>query len=148
MVRGTWIEFVRPLGPGDDAPVARLAGVNAHVFDTPALRAAGLAGRPGLPADWVALFAFPVRGRYPFTTRTMRFPLDILYIDEDPSELWRRRLGAVFHGVVADVLRDVPPGLARPVGGSAAARWVVEANAGFAARYGITPGVRAGEIVF
>jgi len=48
--------------------------------DTELIR--GLSGRPSLPDDQGMLFVFKEKGLYPFWMKDMKFPIDIIFIDE------------------------------------------------------------------
>jgi uncharacterized membrane protein (UPF0127 family) len=90
----------------------------------------GLSGRQSLPAEQGMLFVFPAPGMYPFWMPDMRFPIDIIWIDQD-----RRVIG---------VSENVPPleNAAKPVyyRPPSPAQYVLEVNAGFARSHGITVG--------
>jgi uncharacterized membrane protein (UPF0127 family) len=60
----------------------RLVRVGVDVASTPALRAAGLAGRRVLARDRGMLFVFPTRGRTAFWMRATTVPLSIAFIDD------------------------------------------------------------------
>lgn len=101
----------------------------AEVADTEAKRAQGLSDRSMLEADKAMYFPMPRPAIWSFWMKDMRFPLDIIWIQD---------------GLVVDVDADVPepatgeyPKTATP---SAAADAVLEINAGQAALIGITPG--------
>jgi uncharacterized membrane protein (UPF0127 family) len=90
----------------------------------------GLSGRQSLPADQGMLFVFPTPGMYPFWMPDMRFPIDIIWIDEN-----RRVIG---------ISENVPPleNASKPVyyRPPSPAQYVLEVNAGFARSHGITVG--------
>ena len=58
------------------------ACVNAEIADTDGARMTGLMYRGSLAETGGMLFVFPVPGRYSFWMMNMRFPLDIIWIDE------------------------------------------------------------------
>ena len=58
------------------------AEVVAEIADTSALRGRGLSGRGSLSEERSILFVFPEPGRYGFWMPDMRFPIDIVWIDE------------------------------------------------------------------
>ncbi len=110
--------------------------VRVELAQTAEERARGLGGYAPLGAGEGMLFVFPEAGRHSFWMKGMTFALDIIWI----------RDGQVIH-----VLADVPP----PRPGTAdselplytppaAARYVLEVPAGFAARWGIQAGSRVG----
>ncbi|MBI4425994.1 MAG: DUF192 domain-containing protein [Candidatus Kerfeldbacteria bacterium] len=101
--------------------------VRAEVAATLAARSTGLAGRESLPADAGMLFVFEQPGPHAFWMQGMRFPLDIIWIN---------------NGQVVDVALNVPvpdgvPPLYTP---EQFATSVLEVNAGFVAEHGITIG--------
>lgn len=108
--------------------------VRVELAQTAAERARGLGGHAPLGADEGMLFVFPELGRHSFWMKGMTFALDIIWI----------RDGQVIH-----VAADVPP--PRPDTADselpiytppAAADYVLEVPAGFAARWGIQAGSR------
>jgi uncharacterized membrane protein (UPF0127 family) len=112
--------FVLPDGP---------LAVNLEVARTDAERTKGLGGHAPLGETDGMLFVFDLAARHAFWMKGMTFPLDILWIDD---------------GKVVHLERDLPPSgpqetdANRPVYAPfAAARYVLEMNAGFAARHGI-----------
>ncbi|MFA6384652.1 MAG: DUF192 domain-containing protein [Candidatus Omnitrophota bacterium] len=58
------------------------ACVNAEIADTDGARMTGLMYRGSLAENGGMLFVFPGPGRYSFWMMNMRFPLDIIWIDE------------------------------------------------------------------
>ena len=92
----------------------------------------GLQGRASLPAQNGMLFVFPANGRYPFWMKDTLIPLDIIWLD------YSRR--------VVDISADLPP-CRTPQCPTYAPRhealYVLELNAGEAARTGIKPGAPA-----
>lgn len=108
--------------------------VRVELAQTAAERTRGLGGHAPLGADEGMLFVFPEAGRHSFWMKGMAFALDIIWIRD---------------GQVVHVLADVPP----PRPGTAdselplytppaAADYVLEVPAGFAARWGIQAGSR------
>ncbi len=55
----------------------------AEVVTTPLGMTKGLMGRRGLPRDRGMLFSFPRPGRHGIWMLGMRFPIDILFLDQD-----------------------------------------------------------------
>ena len=110
--------------------------VRVELAQTAEERARGLGGHAPLGADEGMLFVFPEPGRHSFWMKGMTFALDIIWIQDEQ---------------VVYVLPDVPP----PRPGTpdselpiytppAAANYVLEVPAGFAARWGIQAGSRVG----
>ncbi len=108
--------------------------VRVELAQTAAERTRGLGGHAPLGADEGMLFVFPAAGRHSFWMKGMTFALDIIWIRD---------------GQVVYVVADVPP----PQPGTpdselpiytppAAANYVLEVPAGFAARWGIQAGSR------
>ncbi|MBI3972770.1 MAG: DUF192 domain-containing protein [Chloroflexi bacterium] len=107
-------------------------GVDVELARTDAQRAKGLGGHAPLGPREGMLFIFERRDIHAFWMKGMTFPLDIMWIDD---------------GKVVHLENDVPP----PAPGQAEAtlpvyappvpaRYVLEGNAGFARRHGITVG--------
>lgn len=69
---------VRILGAGGDTRL----DVCAEVATSEAARRAGLAGRPDLPEGAGLLMQFPITGEVCITGEQMRFPLDVVFVDE------------------------------------------------------------------
>lgn len=100
-----------------------------EIADTPALRARGLSGRPMLESNRGMLFAFDEPGVFEFWMPDMRFPIDIIWIDE--------------HQIVTEVMPSITPDTyPRRFTPKAPARYVLEVNAGWASAHGINAGVR------
>lgn len=109
--------------------------VKVAVASTPLLQARGLSGVTELKRDEGMLFIFAAPDRYGFWMKDMRFPIDIVWFDEN--------------GVAVDFAQNVAPNsfpnVLRP---SAPARFVLELPAGSVVRYGVVPGAsRLGEPV-
>jgi uncharacterized membrane protein (UPF0127 family) len=108
--------------------------VAAEVADTEALRERGLSGREALPRDAGMMFVFDQDATPAFWMKGMRFPLDLVWID------------AAKHiaGVTADAqpqpgATDAALTLYHP---PSAVRYVLELNAGAAARLGFVAGAQ------
>lgn len=56
---------------------------NVNVVDTDTERTQGLSGRESLAEDEGMLFVFEKSDIYPFWMKDMRFPIDIMWIDEN-----------------------------------------------------------------
>jgi uncharacterized protein len=120
-----------PAQGADVVPLKLPSGktLQVEVMATDADRAMGLMFRKSLPADRGLLFVFPAAGQYPFWMKNCRFPIDIVWLDE------KRK--------VVFVAADVPPCKTDPCpsyGGMQRALYVVEVNAGQAAREKVTVG--------
>lgn len=67
--------------------------IKIEVADTPQERAKGLGGRESLASDSGMLFIFSESKQYQFWMKDMKFPLDIIFIN---------------NGIVVDFLKNVP----------------------------------------
>ena len=96
--------------------------VQAEVADTESKRQLGLMFREGLAENQGMLFVFEEEGRHSFWMKNMKFPLDIIWIDED----WR----------VVQIKTNVQPckDSCESITAQAKAKYVLEVNAGFAGR--------------
>lgn len=106
--------------------------LTVEVADSQAERSAGLMFRKSLADSRGMLFVFPHSDRWGFWMKNTLIPLDIIWLDEGG------RIVDMAKGVQPHA-GDNPPTLA-PV---FAARYVVEANAGFAEKHGVKVGDRA-----
>jgi hypothetical protein len=117
---------------------------SALVFETPAgevsvkvdvalsgeEQARGLSGRESLGADEGLLFVFKASGFLAFWMKDMRFPIDIIWIDENLK--------------VVDVTRNLATSTyPDSVMSSVAAKYVLEVNAGWTQKNGVTSGTPA-----
>jgi uncharacterized membrane protein (UPF0127 family) len=111
-------------------PYVIIAGVrlSVEVADTPAERGRGLSGREMLPENSGMLFVFDTPGRYGFWMYGMKFPLDIIWIDE--------RLRVVYFVENAQPCVNICETYEPP----ADALYVLEVNAGFVKKYGMKIG--------
>lgn len=102
---------------------------DVEIADDVAEQALGLSFLPSMTDTEGKLFVFPVSGSYAFWMKDMRFPLDILWIQD---------------GVVVDLAEDVPAPLTgqfpATVVPQAPAQMVLELQAGEAKRQGIEVG--------
>lgn len=57
--------------------------IDAEVVQTDAARAKGLSGRQCIEPNRGMLFVFGKPGQYPFWMKDMKFPIDILWLDEN-----------------------------------------------------------------
>lgn len=111
------------------------AAVLAEVASDSVSRVSGLSGRQSLPEFGGMLFRFDAPGRHGIWMKDMKFPIDIIWLA---------------YGAIVDIEENVPfpaPGTAdsllpiyRP---DIDAEYVLEVNAGFAKKYGLTIGDRA-----
>ena len=108
---------------------------NVEIADDEAERNRGLMFRDQMAADAGMLFLYDVEQPLAFWMKNTRIPLDILYFDQD------RRLVSARKGVPPCSLGDRCP----PYPSAAPALYVLELNAGTAARLGVTDG---DELVF
>ena len=108
--------------------------INEHVYgvelaDDDNERAKGLSDRDSLSVDQGLLFLFPAHDRYAFWMKDMRFPIDIIWLDED---------------LIVDISESVPV----PVTATYLPRYqpklpvnkVLELNSGEIKKYGLTVG--------
>jgi uncharacterized membrane protein (UPF0127 family) len=111
-------------------PYVIIAGVrlSVEVADTPAERGRGLSGREMLPENSGMLFVFDTPRRYGFWMYGMKFPLDIIWIDE--------RLRVVYFVENAQPCVNICETYEPP----ADALYVLEVNAGFVKKYGMKIG--------
>ncbi len=120
--------------PGAQRPVrdVRLAGqvIHAEIADTPRTRARGLGGREELVEGEGMLFVFGSPAPYAFWMKDMRFPIDILWLDEA--------------GRVVDIREQVPPeSYPAAFTSRAKALYVLELPAGFSERFDVEIGSEA-----
>jgi uncharacterized membrane protein (UPF0127 family) len=101
-------------------------GVRVEIVHTPEARQRGLMWRDQLAEDAGMLFVFPETRPLSFWMRNTPLPLDIIYITED-AEILR-------------IARSTRPYSDRPIPSGGPARYVLEVNAGFAARHGLAEG--------
>jgi uncharacterized membrane protein (UPF0127 family) len=117
---------------GSNGPVVTLRGaqgsttVRVEIARTPSELSRGLMWRNELDADAGMLFVFGDSAPRTFWMKNTPLPLDILFIDD--------------RGTVINVGAATTPYSEAPVRSTAPARYVLEVNAGFAARHGIGPG--------
>jgi uncharacterized protein len=119
-----------PATPSDN-PGVTLRGrhFGVEIATTPAAQAHGLMERTSMPADHGMLFVFKHSAPRVFWMKNTLIPLDILFFDAT-------------HKLVS-VVSDAPPCRANPCPlypSDAPARYVLELNAGTAARLGVRQG--------
>lgn len=88
-----------------------------ELVDTPALRRVGLSGRDSLPADSAMLFNFGTNGKHCIWMKDMRFPLDIIWLNDQQQIVY----------VKENVSPDTYPEQFCP---EADSHYVIEINAG------------------
>lgn len=99
-----------------------------EVANTTAKRNLGLSGRETLPEKEGLLFVFKETGRHLFWMRDMRFPIDIIWINE--------RLVVV--GVIENINPTTFPETFEP---TEPIKYVLETNAGWAKQNNVTRGI-------
>ena len=100
--------------------------LQVEVADTHASRELGLSGREKMGNDEGLLFVFDEPGRYGFWMKDMKFPLDIIWINQN--------------GVVVDIERKVTPESylkKKTFINKSEAIYVLEINAGLAEKFGL-----------
>jgi len=105
--------------------------VDCEIRDTQAGRENGLMGYDSLCNSCGMLFIFEKPGRYGFWMKSMKFPIDIVFIDED----WK----------VVGIAQDVPPcldGQCTTYYPDSGARYVLEIKANGTVGHGIGVGSR------
>ena len=110
-----------------DGTLVQLEVVN---YTNPAGMAQGLSYRESLCPQCGMLFVFKEAGLRSFWMRDMRFPLDIIFLDEEFA--------------VVDVARNMEPcgGVCIPYQSRHDAKYVFEVNAGFAGEHALEEGKR------
>ena len=107
-------------------------GMRVELATTEAQREKGLMARESLGENRGMLFVFPEQGTWNFWMKNTKIPLDILWMDVS--------------GRVVTIERDVQPSdeeRAPIFSNDRPAKYVLEANAGFAAKHGIAIGDQA-----
>lgn len=95
--------------------------------DTQAARAQGLSNRDSLPANQSLLFVFDESERHCFWMKDMRFPIDMIWINDE------KRVVHIEQSVKPE---SYPESFCPP----SVARYVIEVNAGQVSQSGITAG--------
>lgn len=101
--------------------------LKAYVADSSETRERGLGGRDSLLSDEAMLFLFDTPALHGFWMKDMRFPIDIIWLDESKRVAW----------VEPNVLPTSFPKIFAP---KVPAKYVLETNAGFAAENNIKIG--------
>lgn len=112
------------------APRVVLAGtsVSVEIARTPPERNRGLSGREELMWGHGMLFIMDEPGLHGFWMKDMKFPIDIIWIDENL--------------VVQDISAELPPeSYPKIFYPKTKAKYVLEVPAGFSKSYGIAPGI-------
>ena len=108
--------------------------LNIEVAQTLIDRERGLSGRLNLPANNGMLFVFERPGLYGFWMKGMRFPIDILWLDEDLRVVDIKERAEPSSYTISNPQNFVPQD---------AAKFVLEANAGFVSYAGVKIGAQA-----
>lgn len=103
-----------------------LVTVSVEIADTPDKRATGLMYRRDLAPDAGMLFLFPTAVPQKFWMKNTPLSLDMIFIG--PT---RRIVG---------IVADTKPFTTNPLGPDEPSQYVLEVNAGFAAKYGLAVG--------
>ncbi len=104
------------------------AKINVIVASTGALRAKGLSDTPTLPEDQGMLFVFEKQDIHSFWMKDMRYPLDIIWIDENNQ--------------IVDISENISPdSYPTTYASSLPIRYVLEVNAGFSDLHQIKKGM-------
>jgi uncharacterized protein len=103
---------------------------SVDVATTSAQQQQGLSGRDSLPQDQGMLFIFNQAARYPFWMKDMKFPLDMLYINNN-------KIVTIFQNVPVPQQGKTNLPVYTP---STSANQVLEINAGLAKKYNLQKG--------
>jgi uncharacterized membrane protein (UPF0127 family) len=119
----------------DDTPVAvfskdgtERARFRLELAITPPEKTRGLMYRRSMLDDWGMLFVYPKDGPRSFWMKNTLIPLDMVFIASS--------------GEVVGVIEGAEPMTLSPRTVEPAARYVLELNAGIAAKSGVVPGVK------
>jgi uncharacterized membrane protein (UPF0127 family) len=104
--------------------------VSVEIADTPDKRATGLMYRRDLAPDAGMLFLFPAASAQKFWMKNTVLPLDMIFIGVD-------------HKIVG-IVADAKPFTTNPLGVDEPSLYVLEVNAGFAAKHGLAVGDEVG----
>lgn len=100
-----------------------------EIADTDATRQLGLSNRPSLPATSAMLFVFPAPSNWGFWMKDTLIPLDMFWLDGSGRVVYLQQ----------NVATSTYPAIFAPPA-SSPALYVIEANAGTAAKVGVTVG--------
>lgn len=111
--------------------------INDHVFkvelaQTPQEQEMGLSGRDSLAEDQGMLFLFEEEGYYNFWMKNMKFPIDIIFINDD-------RIVSIIKNAQPPESENVNPQILKPEG---VIDKVLEIKAGLSEEYGFKKGDR------
>lgn len=128
---GGFVILPPPSGPAAGEPQVRIgnAAVTVELARTSEEVQRGLSGRMSLPESSGLLFIFGAPDRYRFWMPDMYFPIDIIWIN-----------GGKVVDISADVSNEFDPLKPKFYSPREPAQYVLEVNAGFAARHGIRIG--------
>jgi len=88
----------------------------------------GLSGREKLKNDTGVLFIFKEESKYPFWMKDMKFPIDIIWINDS-------KIVYIKHNVPIPITQNIPT-----FAPDVSARYVLEINAGLSEKYGFQIG--------
>ena len=113
----------------DTGPVLRInnQSVSLIIADTEEERDKGLGDRESMPDNTAMLFVFDVSDTYAFWMKDMKFPIDIVWLDENKR---------VVHIVESAMPESYPENFIPPQ----KSLYVIELNAGLVSKYGIKVG--------
>jgi len=111
-----------------DLPDGTATTFKVEIADTPAKRSTGLMFRDVLPVDWGMLFVFDEPKDHHFWMVNTQIPLDLIFIDENFK--------------VVGISADAQPHNAQLLSVGVPSSYLLEVNAGLAAKKGIVPGVK------
>lgn len=101
--------------------------INAELATLPEEQVRGLGGREVLPEDWGMLFLYDKPDFYSFWMKDMKFPIDIIWIDENYK--------------IVDITKNISPDtFPQSFQPSKPVQYVLEVNAGFVDKYSIMIG--------
>lgn len=103
------------------------AVINAEIADTPSKQIKGLSGKNELKENQGMLFVYSKPGFYSIWMKDMKFPIDIVWVDENKKII----------GVENEVRPESYPKSFEPSG---LAKYALEINSGFVKKYGIGVG--------
>lgn len=101
--------------------------LTALIADSEALRTQGLSGTQSLEKDRAMLFVFEKPGIYPFWMKEMRYPIDIIWLDEAKHVVFIKE-------------NATPESFPEAFTNTQPAKYVVEVVAGFAKEHGVEIG--------
>lgn len=101
--------------------------IKVEVADSPRELEIGLSGRDSLPATGGMLFIFPEEDYHGIWMKNMRFPIDVIWVDESYTVV----------GITERLMPESYPKVFEP---PVPARYVIETNVDFSRSYGIKVG--------